>query len=194
LAFATNPRGPDHLYGQPMAEGGFSPEMREVITLITGNEKYAVPTSIVKKPEIVSWHEEVYTMTDALGLCSRATLSTYALSPKHMARLFSAATGIKITEAELYEAARRIINLERSYNIREGMDKNADKLPWRLMHEPIKRPNGDVYMNSKEEMNTMLEQYYKIREWDGNGRPRWETIQKYGLDELVKSGDCNYVD
>ena len=192
LAFATNPRGPDHLYGQPMAEGGYSPEMREVITLITGDEKYAVSSSIAKKPEIVTWHEEVFTMTDALGLCSRATLSTYAISPKHMVRLYEAATGIKITETEMFEAARRIINMERYYNIREGVEKDADKLPWRLMNEPLRRANGDVHMNSSEEMKVMLEQYYKIREWDSDGRPTRATIKKYGLDDLIKPGDYDY--
>ena len=194
LAFATNPRGPDHLYGQPMAEGGYSPEMREVITLITGSDKCAVSSSIAKKPEIVAWHEEVFAITDALGLCSRATLSTYAISPEHMARLYEAATGIKIAETEMFEAARRIINMERFYNIREGMKNDADRLPWRLMNEPLRRPNGDVHMNSKEEMKEMLEKYYVIREWDGSGRPTRATIQKYGLDDLIKPGDCDYGD
>jgi aldehyde:ferredoxin oxidoreductase len=193
LAFATNPRGPDHLYGQPMAECGFSPEMREIIQKITGSESYAVSSSTKKKPEIVTWHEEIYAMTDALGLCSRATLSTYALTPEHMTRLFRAATGIDIDEAGMFEAARRIINLERSYNIREGFGKGSDRLPWRLMNESITRPNKEVHMNSAQEMDMMLEGYYHIRGWDCDGWPTRATIAALGLDDIIKEEDYNHA-
>ncbi|NYB73343.1 aldehyde ferredoxin oxidoreductase family protein [Sedimentibacter hydroxybenzoicus DSM 7310] len=189
LAFATNPRGPDHLYGQPMAEGGFSPEMRAIIKHITGDEKYAVPGSTEMKPEIVVWHEESYVMTDALGFCSRATLSTYAILPEDMAMLFESGTGIKMSEDDIFESARRVINLERSFNMREGVRRASDTLPWRLMNESIKNPKGDRSMNSTEELNNMLDQYYIIREWDETGLPLLGTIKKYGLDTIIREGD-----
>jgi len=189
LAFATNPRGPDHLYGQPMAEGGFTPEMRAVIKQITGDEKYAVSVSTEKKPEIVVWHEESYVMTDALGLCSRATLSTYSILPDDMAEMFEAGTGIKMSEEDIFEAARRVINLERFYNMREGVRRESDTLPWRVMNEPIQRANGETGMNSIDELNMMLDRYYDIRGWDETGLPRRETIKKYGLDTIIKEGD-----
>lgn len=192
LAFATNPRGPDHLYGQPMAEGGFSPEMRAIIKHITGDEKYAVSVSTQKKPEIVVWHEESFFMTDALGLCSRATLSTYAILPGDMAKMFEAGTGIKMSEEDIFEAARRVINLERSFNMREGVRRESDTLPWRVMNEPIESVSGKMEMNSPDELNMMLDQYYKIREWDNNGLPHRETIKKYGLDTIVSEEDYKY--
>lgn len=194
LAFATSPRGPDHLYGQPMAEYGFSPEMRAIIKHITGDEKYAVAGSTEKKPEIVAWHEESYVMTDALGFCSRATLSTYAILPVDMAEMFKTGTGIKMTEEDIFKAARRVINLERSFNMREGVRRESDTLPWRVMNEPIRSPKGDLAINSAEELSSMLDQYYNIREWDENGLPRRETIKKYGLDTIIREGDYNYGD
>jgi len=192
LAFATNPRGPDHLYGQPMAEFGSSPVFREIIKQITGDEKYAVPTCTEKKPEIVAWHEESFVMTDALGLCARATLSTYAILPNDMAEMFEAATGIKMSEEDIFEAARRVINIERLYNMREGVRRESDTLPWRMMNEPIQIKNGEILMNSADELNMMLDQYYKIRGWDETGLPLRETIKKYGLDTIIKEGDYKY--
>jgi len=187
LSFATNPRGPDHLYGQCMAESGASPEMREIIRVITGDEKYAVREMTEKRAEIVEWHENAFTMTDALGLCSRATLSTYAILPKDMANMYEAATGIAMTEEELTESARRVINLERFFNMREGVRREADTLPWRLMHEPMERPGGAGYsVNSPEEMKEMLDRYYELREWDETGLPKKETVLKYGLDEIIE--------
>lgn len=193
LAFATNPRGPDHLYGQPMAEGGFSPEMRAIIKHITGSERYAVKESVEKKPEIVAWHEEAFTITDALGFCSRATLSTYAILPEDMAAMFEAATGIPLSEEDALMAARRIINLERFFNMREGVRRKSDTLPWRVMHEPIHSPKGGSAQNTPQELAAMLDRYYEIREWDNDGLPLRETILRYGLDTIIKEEDFTYV-
>lgn len=194
LAFAINPRGPDHLYGQPMAEFGtstenFSPEMRAIMKKITGDEKYAVLDSTEKTPEIVAWHEEYFTMADSLGLCARPTLSNYVILPNDMAEMFEAGTGIKMSEEDIFEAARRIINIERFYNMREGVRRESDTLPWRLMNEPIQIANGKMVVNSADELNMMLDQYYKIREWDKTGLPLRETIKKYGLNIIIKEGD-----
>ena len=190
LSFATNPRGPDHLYGQCMAEGGLSPEMRAIIKRITGDEKYAVSESTAMKPEIVEWHENAFTMTDALGLCSRATLSTYAILPEDMAAMYETATGIPMTTEELTEASRRIVLLERFFNMREGVRREADTLPWRLMHEPLERPhNQGTSMNSKEEMDGMLDRYYELRGWDKNGLPTRETVEHYGLEDIINEED-----
>src|SRR5450830_155355 len=187
LAFATNPRGPDHLYGQPMAEFG-APDTKFIIKQITGDEKYAVAASTEKKPEIVAWHEESFVMTDALGLCSRATLSTYAILPNDMAEMFEAGTGIEMSEEDMFEAARRVINLERFFNMREGVRRESDTLPWRIMNEPVQTRDGETAMKSGDELNMMLDQYYRIRGWDETGLPRRETIKKYGLDTVIKEG------
>lgn len=193
LSFATNPRGPDHLYGQCMAEGGGSPEMRDIIKKITGDEKYANRELTDKRAEIVEWHENAFTMTDALGYCSRATLSTYAILPEDMANMYEAATGIPMSEEEMTEASKRIVNLERSFNMREGVRREADVLPWRLMHEPLERPgNQGMAMNSPEELGMMLDEYYKLRGWDETGLPTRETLTKLGLDEIITQEDYQH--
>lgn len=186
LAFATNPRGPDHLYGQPMAEFGFSPEALKLVKKLTGSEKYADPMIIDKKPEIVCWHEDCFVMTDSLGLCSRATLSTYAITPEMMRRMYIFATGIEITEDEFVKSAQRVINLERSFNIREGADRKKDTLPWRLMNQEIVSSKGEKAINSFEEMSKMLDIYYELRGWDKNGIPTNKTLGELGLDWVVK--------
>ena len=190
LAFAVNPRGPDHLYGQCMAEFGFSPEMRSIIKRITGDEKYAVAESVAKKPEIVEWHENVFAISDALGICSRATLSTYSILPEDMLQMYEAATGISMTVKELTEAARRIINLERFFNMREGVRRESDTLPWRLMNEPLEDLDKKGFsMNSPEELNCMLDKYYELRGWDETGLPRLATLQRLELDNVIKEKD-----
>ena len=69
LAFAMNSRGPDHLHTECLAEFGMTPEMRGLIEEITGDSKYARPDIAEKRPEIVRYHEDIYAVSDALGLC-----------------------------------------------------------------------------------------------------------------------------
>ena len=187
LAFATNPRGPDHLYGQPMAEFGFSPEGRALVKELTGDEKNAVPTITKFKPEIVRWHENCFAMTDAVGLCSRATLSTYAITVEMMAKMFEAATGIPMSAEEFDRAAERIVNLEKACNVREGFSRKDDRLPHRIMSESVENPDGSLSVNSPEEMGKMLDRYYELRGWDKDGRPLKGTLEALGLGFMTEA-------
>ena len=190
LAFALNPRGPDHLYGQPMAEFGFSPEARALIKELTGDEKYATPYITDKRPEIVTWHENCLAMSDCIGVCIRATLSTYAVTPGMLKQVFEYGTGIAISEEKFNTAAKRIINLERSFNVREGADRDFDTLPWRIMHEGLPGPEEGKMVVSPEELDKMLDQYYALRGWDSNGKPTADTLNSLGLsmvcDEIIQ--------
>jgi len=186
LAFAVNPRGPDHLHTEVIAEFGLTPEAIALIEKITGDKKYARPDIIEKRAEIVRWHEDCYAVTDSLGFCAFATTLAYAVNPDNMAKMFSAATGIKMTEEEIMRAGRRIVTLERCFNVREGASRKDDVLPYRLMNEPA--PAGPVkgLMNSPEELNKMLDEYYALHEWDiKTGWPTVEVLEKLNLKDIA---------
>jgi aldehyde:ferredoxin oxidoreductase len=58
-----------------------------------------------------------------------------------MAQLFGYALGItQFSEKEMMLAGRRIVTLERCFNIPEGHRREQDTLPWRMMNNPI--PDG----------------------------------------------------
>jgi aldehyde:ferredoxin oxidoreductase len=166
LAFAVNPRSPDHLHTETYAEFGTTPEARALIKKITGDEKYAVSTMTDKRAEIVVWHEDCYAVTECLGLCAFATTLAFGVTPEIMADLFTLATGIKLSEEEIMRAGRRVFTLEKCFNVREGLDRSYDTLPWRVMNEPL--PDGPVkgFQNTKEELDKMLDEYYQLHGWD----------------------------
>jgi len=191
LGFAVNPRGPDHLHTCPCAESGWTPESRKLVKELTGDEKYAVPYSTEFKAEIVRYHEDFYSVCDALGFCFQIGLVAFTLTPKHMAELFSYTTGIPINEKEILFAGRRILTLEKCFNVREGADRKLDDLPWRLMNEPAPPGPAEGLMNSREELDQMLDRYYELHEWDiKTSWPYRETLEKLNLgyvsDELRK--------
>lgn len=187
LAFAVNPRGPDHLHTETFAEFGASPEAIELIEKLTGDKKWASPYYTEYRPEIVRWHEDCYAVTDSLGFCAFATTAAYAVNPENMAQMFHLATGIPMNEKKIMLAGRRIVTIEKCFNVREGADRKLDDLPWRLMNEPAASGPAKGMMNSKEELNGMLDKYYKLHEWDvKTSWPYKETLEKLGLKDVAK--------
>lgn len=184
LAFAVNPRGPDHLHSQPIAEFGFRVLGKKVIGQITGDERYANPYMTDKRAEIVLWHEDIYAAGDSLGLCSFTTTSDFSVSPELAAEFFSAAVGEPMTTEELMRAGRRIVTLEKCFNVREGATRADDRLPWRLMHE--ESPDRQGAINSPQELDIMLNEYYKLHGWDSiTTWPREETLRSLELGEVA---------
>lgn len=193
LAFAVNPRGPDHLHTTTMAECGASPEAVALIEKLTGDKKWASPYCTEFRPEIVRWHEDCYAVLEGLGLCSFTATVAYGVTPRNMAEMFSAATGVHATENEIMLAGRRIVTLEKCFNVREGADRKQDDLPWRLMHEPAPTGSGKGMLNSPQELGAMLDAYYSLHGWDrATSRPYKETLEELGLakigDELERMG------
>jgi len=186
LAFAVNPRGPDHLHTEPLVEFGRSEEALKVVEKICGDRKYATPYITDKRAHIVRWHEDVYAATDSLGLCVFVSTSSYVIDSEVMAELFTAATGIEMTEDELLRAGRRIVTLEKCFNVREGARREDDRLPWRLMNETLPG-SSESSTNTQEELDKMLDEYYTMHAWDlTTGIPKRETLKYLDLDFIIE--------
>jgi aldehyde:ferredoxin oxidoreductase len=76
----------------------------------------------------------------------------------------------------------RIYNIERAFNVREGLDRRADVLPERLLKEKLASGPSQGHV---VELEQMLEDYYRIRGWDSNGVPTREKLRELGLDHVV---------
>jgi len=185
LAFAVNPRGPDHLHSQVLAEFGIRPEGVALIERITGDKKWASPYLTEYRAEIVRWHEDCFTVDDSLGFCSFVSTSSYSVDPASMAAMFSAATEVEMSEKQIMMAGRRILTLEKCFNVREGADRTYDDLPWRLMNEPTPSGPAKGTMNSQQELDSMLDRYYELHEWDQKtSYPRRSTLRKLALSDV----------
>lgn len=182
LAFAVNPRGPDHLHTEPIAEFGMTPEAVSLIEKITGDKAMATSYTTKCRPEIVLWHEDIYAVSEALGICVFSSTDSFALNQFNLAEMFSAATGIETSPSELMTVGRRIVTLERLFNTREGGDRSLDDLPYRLMNEPLSSGPPKGFVNSRAELDQMLDRYYELHKWDiTTGIPTRSTLDGLGL-------------
>jgi aldehyde:ferredoxin oxidoreductase len=78
----------------------------------------------------------------------------------------------------LHGVGERIYNLERMFNMREGITGNSDCMPRRFVETPL--PDGGSKGQVYEE-DELLQQYYRARNWDKNGVPTREKLVELKL-------------
>ncbi len=91
------------------------------------------------------------------------------------ANILSGLFGEKFTTKDFVQAGERTFNLERLMNCREGISKDDDTLPDRLLKEV--REDGWP----KIELEKMLVKYYKLRGWSDEGWPTLKTLKKLAI-------------
>lgn len=186
LSYAVNPRGPDHLFHEIRT----SPDYVEKITgeKIPESEERYLPTETGAR--IVAWFGDHFAVTDSLGIC-KFSGEVFHENEEAMSEVYSAVTGVETSPEELMLIGERIYTLERCFNIREGFDRRLDDTPWRLMHEPADWPSISAEdkgrVNDPEDLNEMLDEYYRLRGWDlERGWPRRDTMRRLGLEDFAE--------
>jgi len=101
---------------------------------------------------------------DIVGICKFFIYN--GLGPGELARLISTLTGWDIDGRELLTIGEHVYNLQRMFNVREGIKKKDDMLPERV----LKLPEFGKYASVKEceikDYVRMLEECYVARGWD----------------------------
>jgi aldehyde:ferredoxin oxidoreductase len=134
--------------------------------------------------KLVKDSEDVYALIDSLIICKNSKGTLYKELPD-MAKLYRLVTGYEMTPEELSLAGERINTLARLINIREGLSRKDDTLPWKVMNQPVPDDGpakGAVVTQS--ELDLMLDDYYAARGWTIAGVPTKALLDKLGLEDL----------
>ena len=138
--------------------------------------------STADKPAFAVRSQHFTAVGDSLVMCrftAERGFGLYVGEP--YAAMLRAVTGWTVDVDELERAGERVINLERMFNVREGVRRAADVLPWKVMHEPIPDgPSAGMYC-PPEELAAMLDGYYALRGWDADGVPTPQRLATLGL-------------
>ncbi len=146
LAYATSNRGGCHLRAYTVA-----PE-------ILSNPEYVNPNTEIGKTKLVRRMQDAFAVYDSLAACkfhSFALVGSLEYELDDIAKILTAATGLKWTNQHLHEVGSRIYSLERLFNTREGFMRKDDELPKKFG------------INLKD----LLQSYYKERGWSKEGIP-----------------------
>ncbi|MFQ5711820.1 MAG: aldehyde ferredoxin oxidoreductase family protein [Candidatus Geothermarchaeales archaeon] len=186
FAACSSTRGADHLRGATIIEyTGVSPERAEELfgcRDIGGPREYKHDC----KTSAVKFNEDFCAFIDSVELCKFTTVWWIMgyLGPKDYSTLFSTATGVDLSPQEVMETGERIYNLERAFIVREGFSRKDDYPPPRWQNEP--QPTGPAkgHRLDKENVDKMLDIYYRKRGWDKRGIPTKEKLEALGLGEI----------
>ena len=173
LNYATAYTGADHNKGYAFQEIFGIPVPWEV-------DRFAIEG----KGKLTRWNQDVRCVT-----CDCATMCAFILdtalpatSTQNTAALMEAVTGLIFTPDEVQKVGERVNNLAKAFNIREGFTRADDTFPERLMTEPLKDGASKGQLISKDDLKTMLDEYYTDRGWNPEtGVPTRAKLTDLGL-------------
>ncbi|MFO7749590.1 MAG: aldehyde ferredoxin oxidoreductase family protein [Desulfobacteraceae bacterium] len=149
LGYAVSPRGACHLRST-----FYKPELSGMID----------PDQIEEKAELFMDFEDRCTLFDAIILC-RFYRDFYPW--EEIAAVVEMTTGLEYSREELRQLAANITDATRTFNLREGLTFRDDRLPERFYKEKLE--NNKII--SEQELNQLVQDYYRLRGWDEQGIP-----------------------
>jgi aldehyde:ferredoxin oxidoreductase len=170
LNFATSPIGGSHCIGWNKFE-------------ILGVPRKVDPLAVEGKDELTKSVQDETAAAETAVFCN-FPLSNEMVTMDLYSKLLYSATGIEKFKNPkyLWLVGERIFNLERAYSIREDPSANKDAMPDRILKEPVPREpsKGHIF-----ELDTLLQNYYKLRGWNKQGIPTKEKLEMLGLAEVA---------
>lgn len=167
LAYAAGPRGPGHnscdaymtSTGQPFPELG-----------IKAVDHYNDSQDMVDMCVRLQDYRAFYSSIILCVFCNPA--------PTAIGKLLRLATGWDITISDIKTIGERILNMNRLFNVKMGLDTDWDRLP-SILYEPLEEGGS---AGKSPDWKRMLTQYYALREWDPDtGIPSTKKRKELGL-------------
>ena len=179
LGIATASRGADHLRSRPTLEvfSKLPPEVRERIY----GTKIQDPTVLDEKEKAVYFSEHIFATIDSLGICKficHGFNSPNFLGYSHFKDLIAVATGWELKEKDLAEIGRRVIDLERMFNTREGLTKEDDTLPKRYFDDPMPLKISKGHHVDRIQFAAARGRYYQMHDWTDEGMLKPERVKE----------------
>jgi len=176
IGYATATRGGSHHDTRPTMQ--YRPDFDH--STIDGKAEYAM-------------RSQHYTAVgDSLVLCRFTGERGFGmLLNDAFAQMVNGVTGFGMTPEDLERVGARIINLERAFNVREGVRRKDDLLPYRVMYEPIPFGPSKGRYCPPEELDRMLDEFYALRHWSRDGVPTPEHLRALTLQDVVETMGSN---
>jgi aldehyde:ferredoxin oxidoreductase len=163
LNLATTSRGADHNKAFTIAA--------EFLGVLGDFDRFAYEG----KPKLVKEMQDSTVIIDSIIMCMFTV--DLGISVDLYARAVNLATGLDISGADVYTIGERVNNMERMFNIREGITGEEDRLPVRFAQDPASDDASHTV-----DVSRMMPEYYAIRGWDERGVPTPEHLKELGIE------------
>ncbi len=129
-----------------------------------------------------AYHNTAY---DVLGVCA---FGGFSVTLDEYANMMNDVTGLDMKASDLETVSRRVLTLERMFNLLCGLTADDDWLPERFFRDPIV-VEGRATLCPEQEFRAMRAEYYESLGWDERGVPRATTIEDLRLDAVLDPSD-----
>jgi aldehyde:ferredoxin oxidoreductase len=163
LGYATSNRGACHLRGYSISLEHF------------GNPIKLDPFTTEQKAFWMKILQDNTAVVDAAGIC---LFSSMAMPSEVIVDMLNSVLELKLDVPGMLQVGERIWNLERLFNNAAGFSRKDDSLPPRMLAEPLSQGPSKGHVVPLE---TMLDDYYRERGWDSEGRPLPERLKELSL-------------
>jgi aldehyde:ferredoxin oxidoreductase len=151
-----------------------------------GHEGAAIPGSYDGKAASTIASENNNRLADILGVCTWPYSLHVFHSMENATRLFNLVTGKDWDMARFVQAAERVRNLERMFDVRQGLRRADDSLPRKFFEEPLKSGRFKGAVLDRAKFEGMKDEYYEKRGWDKvTGIPTRARLTELGLEDVA---------
>ncbi len=163
LAYATSDRGACHMRSWPIAIEALSEDEGADPFGTEGKAAFVIgeQDENCREWSLVGCDFIVYGAEDALPMLE--------------------SVGIEMSEEAYERLGRRVWNLVRLFNVREGWSAKDDVVP-KAIHLPLEDSGAAL---ARETFETMKKEYYELRRWDPDGRPTSSLVAELELEDYV---------
>ena len=179
LGYVTANRGGDHMNGYIQG-----PTFIDMPFLIV--EDSTIRNPFVANPQdahVLIDMENSLSVLDALGGCK---FMGVLVSADEIVDLVQAATGWDFDLDEFHKCGERLQTMARAYCAREGLRREHDILPGRLMLDPLPDGPAQGMVLERSSLEKMKDAYYEMRGWDlATGIPTPAKLKELDLDYLI---------
>ncbi len=179
LGYVTAGRGGDHMNAYIQA-----PTFFDMPFLIVDDSSISDPFAADPRyAHVLIDMENALSVLDALGGCK---FMGVLLSANEIVDLVRSATGWDFDVTEFRKCGDRLQNMARAYCAREGMRREHDILPGRLMLDPLPDGPAQGMTLDRISLEKMKDAYYEARGWDlVSGIPTASKLHELDLDYLI---------
>jgi aldehyde:ferredoxin oxidoreductase len=179
LGYVTAARGGDHMNSYIVG-----PTFIDVPFLIVEESSIRDPFAVdPQDARVLIDMENALNVLDALGGCK---FMGVLISAKEIVELIQAATGWDFDVDEFRKCGDRLQTMARAYSAREGLRREQDILPERLMLDPLPDGPAQGMVLDRSSLELMKDAYYELRGWNvATGVPTPTKLSELDLDFLI---------
>ena len=185
LIYAVNPFGADHQSSEhdPYYEEGIGDFNLDRLKMIGLGDPQPAYSLTPEKVRFAYRSQVFYSLLDSVELCQFVWGPAWTLyGPQETADMINAVTGWGVTVDELQEVGARRLNLFRVFNAREGFGRKDDKLPKKFFKALKGTGPTSGFALTQEEIDTAIDEYYKLAGWTEDGVPTPETLKQHEIE------------